>query len=156
MVSVQEVIQTGESIVVGTDGSESAKRALGEAVRLAQALKADVHIVSAYEPLRGAHIVGAPEGAAKVWAPLPDSQVEGTLGEAAAFVRMRNVPVETHAVRKDPAAALLEVAGSVGASLIVVGSRGMHGAKRFVLGSVPNTVSHNAHCNVLIVSTDRD
>ena len=40
------------------------------------------------------------------------------------------------------------------ASLIVVGSRGMHGVKR-VLGSVPNKVSHGARCSVLIVSTDR-
>ena len=50
--------------------------------------------------------------------------------------------------------ALLKVARDVDAALIVVGSRGMHGAKR-VLGSVPNTVSHQAPCNVLIVSTDQ-
>ncbi|HXR28158.1 MAG TPA: universal stress protein, partial [Solirubrobacteraceae bacterium] len=61
----------------------------------------------------------------------------------------------THAVRKRAADALLDVAADVGASLIVVGSQGMHGAKRFTLGSVPNKVSHQARCNVLIVSTDR-
>ena len=52
--------------------------------------------------------------------------------------------------------ALLGVATEVSASMIVVGSKGMHGAKRLVLGSVPNKVSHNACCNVLIVSTDQD
>jgi nucleotide-binding universal stress UspA family protein len=62
------------------------------------------------------------------------------------------VPVVKHAVERDPAVALLEVADEVNASMIVVGSRGMHGAKR-VLGSVPNTVSHRANCNVLIVAT---
>ena len=67
-----------ESIVVGTDGSESAQRALDEAVRIAKALDAEVHVVSAFEPLRGAKVTGAPEGAAKVWAPLPDSKVEAT------------------------------------------------------------------------------
>jgi nucleotide-binding universal stress UspA family protein len=44
------------------------------------------------------------------------------------------------------------VAESEGADLIVVGSRGMSGAGR-LLGSVPNTVSHRAHCDVLIVAT---
>jgi nucleotide-binding universal stress UspA family protein len=144
-----------QSIVVGTDGSDTAALAVDEAVRLAKALGAEIRIVSAYEPLRGANIKGAPEGAAKVWAPLPDTLVNATLEQAAAKVRTSGVKVETHAVEKDPADALLEVAADVAASLIVVGSQGMHGAKRFVLGSVPNKVSHHARCNVLIVSTDR-
>jgi nucleotide-binding universal stress UspA family protein len=145
----------GESIVVGTDGSETAKQAVDEAIRLATSLGAELHVVSAYEPLRGARITGAPEGAAKVWAPLPDAKVDATLQEAAALIRMRNVPVKTHAVERDPADALLEIAGNVGASLIVVGNQGMHGAKRLTLGNVPNKVSHRAQCNVLIVATDR-
>ena len=143
-----------DQIVVGTDGSESAQLAVSEAVRLAKSLGGQVHLVSAYEPLRGAKISGAPEGAAKVWAPLPDSAVEGILSQAAAAIRLQDVPVETHAIEGEPADALLGVAGQVGANMIVVGSRGMHSAKRFVLGSVPNTVSHKARCNVLIVSTD--
>ena len=144
----------GEAIVVGTDGSDTAQRAVDEAVRLAGALGAELHVVSAFEPLRGAKIAGAPEGAAKVWQPLPDSQVESTLSQAAARVRMKNVEVTTHALQKDPADALLEVAEKVGADMIVVGNKGMHSASRFVLGNVPNKVSHRARCNVLIVSTD--
>lgn len=143
----------GESIVVGTDGSETAGRAVEEAVRLAKALDGEIHLVSAYEPLRGAHVTGAPEGAAKVFAPRPDSKVESTIEQAEASVRFAGVPVKTHTSQKDPADALIEVADEVGAHLIVVGSRGMHGARR-VLGSVPNSVSHKAHCNVLIVNTD--
>jgi nucleotide-binding universal stress UspA family protein len=142
-----------EQIVVGTDGSETAKVAVGEAVRLAKSLGAGVHLVSGYKPLRGAKIAGAPEGAAKVWAPLPDSNVEAVLSEAAAGIRMQDVEVKTHALEEEPADALLRVAGEVGASMIVVGSKGMHGAKR-VLGSVPNAISHKAACNVLIVWTD--
>ena len=142
-----------EQIVVGTDGSETAKVAVSEAVRLAKSLGAGVHLVSGYKPLRGAKIAGAPEGAAKVWAPLPDANVEAILSEAAAGIRMQDVQVETHALEEEPADALLNVADQVGASMIVVGSRGMHGARR-VLGSVPNAVSHKASCNVLIVSTD--
>jgi nucleotide-binding universal stress UspA family protein len=144
----------GDSIVVGTDGSDRAKRAVQEAVRLAKALGVELHVVSAFAPLRGARISGAPEGAAKVWAPLPDSQVEATLSEAAAGVRGHDVPVTTHAVEGDPADALLEVAADVDAGLVVVGSKGMHGARRLALGNVPNQVSHKARCNVLIVNTD--
>jgi nucleotide-binding universal stress UspA family protein len=143
----------GEHFVVGTDGSETAKVAVAEAVRLAKSLDAEVHLVSSYKPLRGAKIAGAPEGAAKVWAPLPDANVEAVLSEAAAGARMAGVKVETHALEEEPADALLKVADDVDATMIVVGSRGMHGAKR-VLGSVPNAVSHKASCNVLIVSTD--
>lgn len=142
-----------EAIVVGTDGSESAKVAVQEAVRLAKALGAEVHLVSAYEPIRGAH-VQAPEGAAKVWAPLPDSDVTARLSEAEAGVRLSEVAVKTHAREGDPADALLEVADKVNAAMIVVGSRGMHGARRLVLGNVPNKVSHRARCNVLIVNTE--
>ena len=142
-----------ERIVVGTDGSDSARLAVDEAVRLAESLGGEVHLVSAFEPLRRVKIA-APEGAAKVWAPLPDAQVDAILSQASAAVRMRNVPVKTHALEGDPADALLEVADQVEATLIVVGSQGMHGAKRFVLGSVPNKVSHRARRNVLIVSTD--
>jgi nucleotide-binding universal stress UspA family protein len=142
-----------EQIVVGTDGSEQANVAVSEAIRLAKSLGADLHLVSAFRPLRGARIAGAPDAAAKVWAPLPDAGVEAILSEAAAQVRLREVPVEIHALEGEPAHALLKVAEEVGASMIVVGSRGMHGPRR-VLGSVPNTVAHKAHCNVVIVATD--
>jgi nucleotide-binding universal stress UspA family protein len=136
-----------ESIVVGTDGSETAKRAVAEAARLARALGAEVHIVSASAPL------SAVSGEFVV--PVADDvdALEATLAEAAAAVRADDLTVHTHAVTRSPAEALLEVAAAVGASTIVVGNRGMHGARR-VLGSIPNTVSHRARCNVLIVLTD--
>lgn len=143
-----------DSIVVGTDGSDTAKQAVAEATRLAKALGAQVHVVSAYEPLRGARVHGAPEGAAKVWAPLPDDQVEAILSETAAAVRQAQLEVTTHAVREDPADALIGVADRVDATMIVVGSKGMHGARRLALGNVPNKVSHRARCNVLIVATE--
>jgi nucleotide-binding universal stress UspA family protein len=142
-----------DSIVVGTDGSETAKQAVSEAVRLAKALGAQVHVVSAYEPVH-AKVTGAPEGAAKVWQPLPHDHVEGILDQAVAGVRVAGVDVTPHAIRKDPADALIAVADEVGATMIVVGSKGMHGARRLALGNVPNKVSHHARCNVLIVATD--
>jgi nucleotide-binding universal stress UspA family protein len=143
----------GNSIVVGTDGSETAKQAVAEAVRLAKALAAPLHVVSAYEPLN-AKVTGAPKGAAEVWRPLPDDKVEGILTAAVSGIRLEGLEATAHALRKDPADALIEVADEVGASMIVVGSKGMHGARRLALGNVPNKVSHHAHCNVLIVATN--
>lgn len=143
-----------ETIVVGTDGSQTAQQAVAEAVRLAKAFRAEVHVVTAYKALRGARIAGAPEGAAKVWALHPDDLAARTAEAAIASVRLAGVTCESHLVEHDPADALLEVAQEVGADLIVVGSQGMAGAKR-LLGSVPNKVSHEARCNVLIVSTHK-
>ena len=53
----------------------------------------------------------------------------------------------------DPADALIGAAQDIGADLIVVGSRGMSGMRRFILGSVPNRVSHHCPCSLLIVDT---
>jgi nucleotide-binding universal stress UspA family protein len=144
-----------ESMVVGTDGSDTAKRAVEEATRLAKALDSQLHVVSAYEPLRGARIVGAPEAAAMVWSVAPDAQVQAVVDEAVASVRIHGVEAEPHVLAGDPADALLDIAEREKADLIVVGNHGMHGVKR-VLGSVPNKVSHRARCSVLIVSTDHD
>jgi nucleotide-binding universal stress UspA family protein len=71
-----------------------------------------------------------------------------------AAVRMRNagLDVHCHAVDGDPAEAILDVADEANADLILVGNRGMTGARR-MLGSVPNKLSHHANCDVMIVAT---
>lgn len=143
-----------DTIVVGTDGSDTARQALAEAVRLAKALDAELHVVTAFEPMRRANIVGAAEGAKQVWGPLPNDLARSIIDDAEAAVRVAGVRADPHLIQKAPADALLEVANEVGASMIVVGSKGMSGARR-LLGSVPNKVSHEARCNVLIVSTHK-
>ncbi len=95
-----------ETIVVGTDGSETAKRAVQEAVRLAKALEAELHIVAGFRPMY-ANISGAPTGAAKVWQPLPDSHVEAMIQETEAAVRIAGAKAKTHIARGDPADVLL-------------------------------------------------
>jgi nucleotide-binding universal stress UspA family protein len=153
--SSAEEAAMADAIVVGTDGSETATRALEEATRFAKALACELHIVSAYEPMHGAKVSGS-QGAAVEGQSVPaDAEVRTVVDEAAAHARMDGVEARTHTVTGDPADALLEVADKVDAGLIVVGSRGMHGMKGRVLGSVPNKVSHSARCNVLIVGTDR-
>jgi nucleotide-binding universal stress UspA family protein len=66
------------------------------------------------------------------------------------------VTIEFHSSTGEPAEALLELAEKLQADLIVVGNRGMSGMKRFLLGSVPNKISHHAPCSVLIVNTERE
>ena len=61
--------------------------------------------------------------------------------------------MQTIARQGEPADAILDVAEEENADLIVVGNKGMTGAKRFLLGSVPNKVSHHAPSSVLIVRT---
>jgi len=87
------------------------------------------------------------------WMVNPRADVEATLRDAAAAVEAAGVPVRTYAREGDPADAILDVAEERGAELIVVGNKGMTGAKRFLLGSVPNKVSHHAPCSVLIIRT---
>jgi nucleotide-binding universal stress UspA family protein len=143
------------SLVVGTDGSETAGEAVRQATELAQRLGAGVHLVSAYEPV--------PEGRLREerqqipedlqWMVNPREDVDVTLEEAAKGMRAAGVDVKTHAREGDPADAILDVAEEEGADLIVVGNKGMTGAKRFLLGSVPNKVSHHAPCSVMIIRT---
>lgn len=140
------------SIVVGTDGSETADRALTRAFEMARLTGARLHVVSAYAPAPTRVTGGAPPAEAAEWSVRSDFEVEGVLDRATSRGRADGVEVETRAPKGDPADAILEVASETGADLIVLGSRGMQGARR-VLGSVPNKVSHRAPCDVLIVQT---
>jgi nucleotide-binding universal stress UspA family protein len=67
-------------------------------------------------------------------------------------VGLSGLKVELHARSGPPAAVLVRHAEEVGADLIVVGSKGMQGARRLI-GSIPNTVAHSASCHVLIAKT---
>src|SRR3712207_2172432 len=143
------------SIVVGTDGSETATEAVKQAVELAQATGARVELVSAYEPVSGQRLR---EESTQVpddmqWMVNPREDVDATLSDAKDLAEEHGVEVQQHARQGDPADAILDVAEETKADLIVVGNKGMTGARRFLLGSVPNKVSHHAPCSVLIIRT---
>jgi nucleotide-binding universal stress UspA family protein len=143
------------SIVVGTDGSETASYALAQAIALALPLGARLEVVSAYQPVSKARLNAeskeAPEGFQ--WAINPHEDVEATLQAAADAALAAGVEARTHSRQGDPADALIAVAEEQNADVIVVGNKGMTGTKRFLLGSVPNKVSHHAPCSVLIIRT---
>lgn len=144
------------SIVVGTDGSQTAKTAVRYAIDLARELGARLQIVSAYEPVAAQRLRGEKLEVAKdlQWIVNPHEDVLAMLAEARQEAVGAGVEqVETFARQGDAADAILDVAEEQRSDLIVVGNRGMTGAKRFLLGSVPNKVSHHAPCSVLIVRT---
>ena len=144
------------SIVVGTDGSESAREALRQAIVLAARDGARLDIVSAYESVPAAQPrerAGPPPEDAE-WMLARREEVDTVLREAQAEAETAGVTAVTRASQGHPADAILDVAEEQHADLIVVGNRGLAGAKRFLLGSVPNRVSHHAPCSVLIVRSD--
>jgi nucleotide-binding universal stress UspA family protein len=142
-------------IVVGTDGSETAGEAVHQAVDLAKLTGAQLSIVSAYAPVPKRRVqdeqAAAPADVQHQIGPRED--VNLILEAAAAEARKEGVEVQTHPAEADPAEAILDVAEKTKADLIVVGNKGMTGARRFLLGSVPNNVSHHAPCSVIIVRT---
>ena len=144
-----------KSIVVGTDGSDTAAQAVQQAVDLARSVGATLQLVSAYEPVPAQRLrderLQAPEDLQ--WAVNPREDVDATLEAAAEVARKAGVPLSVYPRQGDPADAILDVAEEQGADLIIVGNKGMTGAKRFLLGSVPNKVSHHAPCSVLIIRT---
>jgi nucleotide-binding universal stress UspA family protein len=148
-------------IVVGTDGSETASRAVQEATAIASLAGATLHIVHA-SPRRAPGVIaavasgGVSELAAVDRHHTMDAESAEICEQAAAEARRVGVEVELHTVTEEPADALVVVAERVDADLLVVGNRGMSGARRFVLGSVPNNVSHHAPCSLLIVDTTTD
>jgi nucleotide-binding universal stress UspA family protein len=144
-----------ERILVGTDGSGTADEAVRQAVELARATGAKLEIVSAYEPVRQSQLR---EEAGEIPADLayavgPRENVNGILEAAVGEAERAGVETRSYAREGDPADAILDVAEETKADVIVIGNKGMTGARRFLLGSVPNKISHHAPCSVYIVRT---
>jgi nucleotide-binding universal stress UspA family protein len=147
-----------ENIVVGTDGSATAGVAVRHAAVLAKAGGGTVHVVHAFQNVS----LGMAAMASGTGGPAVDLdrlnvglQDYGDTVVTAAKQELEadGVTVVTHVVSGDPADALVQVANDIKADLLVVGNRGMSGIKRFMLGSVPNRISHHAPCDLLIVNT---
>jgi len=143
------------SIVVGTDGSDTAREAVKQATELASRLGSKLFLVSAYEPVPEGRLRDERQDVPQdmQWMVNAREDVESTLRDGAETIKGAGVEVETFAREGDPADSILDVAEEKDADLIVVGNKGMTGAKRFLLGSVPNKVSHHAPCAVMIIRT---
>jgi nucleotide-binding universal stress UspA family protein len=127
-----------ETVAVGTDGSETAGRALAQAMDLAERFGASLVVLSAFDDRN-------PE-----WASNAAEQSERILAFAEEAAAERGIECRSALAAGDPGEVLVSLADQHGADLLVVGNKGM---ERRVLGSIPNTVTHKATCSVLVVKT---
>jgi nucleotide-binding universal stress UspA family protein len=119
-------------ILVGTDGSATASKAVARAVEVAATTGARLTIMTAGRGERSQRVVD----------------------EAAAAHSGSGVPIDTAVVDDEPVAALVDTATDGGYDLVVVGNKGMTGMSRFFkLGAVPNKLSHHLPTSLLIVRT---
>jgi nucleotide-binding universal stress UspA family protein len=140
------------TIVVGTDGSATAALAVAQAAQLARRSGATLHLVAAFQmPAAGGDPVSGALLGQFTTSEEQMSLAEKMLEEVASELS-GGLDIELHAKSGPPAAVIVGHAEEVGADLIVVGSKGMQGARR-IIGSVPNTVAHSAGCHVLIAKT---
>jgi nucleotide-binding universal stress UspA family protein len=137
-----------QKMVVGANESATAAQAVRVAAELARLTEAELHIVTAAAPrsVQGRRVPA--EFRSTVTADFADT----VLADVASVVKAAGVEPVVHAASGGPADALVRIAEEVGADVIIVGNKGMRGARR-VLGSVPNSVAHHAPCSVLIVDT---
>lgn len=135
-------------ILVGVDGSDTSITASRRAAELAAALDSKLYVLTAFH---STETQWYQEGSDTITVNPADS-AEAIANRAADELRSIAGDVEAGIMYEKPGDALLAEANRLEASLIVVGNRNMQGVKR-VLGSVANTVSHNAPCDVYIVKT---
>lgn len=158
-------------ILVGTDGSETATKAVEMAASLASALGVKPVVVCAYEPPSEEELDRArsdPNDPVAQWKSgrtqreTPDefkwriaaaSQAEDILERANAHAAKAGAEAEVRAIKGSPAETLISLAEDEAFDLVVVGNVGMAGAKRFKLGNVPHRISHHAPTDVLILRT---
>jgi ubiquinone biosynthesis protein len=119
---------TIERILVGTDRSETATRAVKWAADMARRYDAELIVL----------------------------QAGGAREELERYV-VDNAPGARYRVdsEEDPAASIIAAAQAEDVDVIVVGNVGMSGRREFLLGNIPNRVSHNARCTVVIVDTSQ-
>ena len=125
-------------VMVATDRSETAERAVRFATDMAERYDAELFVL---------RVLLADEGGlAEAGRELAEHarELAGDRGRSAVVVG------------EDPAETIIEAAKREAADVVVVGSVGMSGRKEFLLHNVPNRVSHNAPCTVVIVQTQRD
>jgi nucleotide-binding universal stress UspA family protein len=143
---------TYRTVVVGTDGSSSAERAVEQAVELAAADQARLVIVTAFERTDSEPDEGVPADVR--WMATDPNEAERHARHGRHIAAERGVSdVVVQALEGEPADELLDAADTFDADLIVVGSVGLTGSSRFLLGSVAGNVLHHASCDVLVVHT---
>ena len=136
-------------VAVGTDGSETADEAVREAAEIARRFGAKLVLLSAFERSKGSSAARS-QNVELQWTSNSSARVRSILERIEEDLGKDGIDCETRADEGDAGEVLVRLAEECGADLLVIGNKGM---KRRVLGSVPNTVTHNAGCSVLVVKT---
>ncbi len=137
------------TVAVGTDGSETADEAVRQAAEIARRFGAKLVLLSAFERSKGSSAARS-RNIELQWASNTSARVRSILERIEGDLGKEGIDCETRADEGDPGEVLVRLAEECEADLLVIGNKGM---KRRVLGSVPNTVTHNAGCSVLVVKT---
>ena len=124
---------------------------MSTAVELVKVLGGTLHVITAYKPPDPPRMDKLPD---EFFDRVTDP-ADLLLEKLRASISGEGVEAKYYPATGDPADAIVRVADQIGADLIVVGNKGMKGVRR-VLGSVPNSVAHQANCSVLIVDTVSD
>ena len=140
------------TVAVGTDGSDTADKAVDFAIDLARRFEARLVVISSYRPVSETRLkqeqMDAPEDVQ--WTINPEEDVAAILSDVEDKAREAGLSTTTVSSQGDPADVLVDQAEEQGADLLVVGNKGM---QRRILGSVPNSVAHKARCHVVLVKT---
>ena len=137
------------TVAVGTDGSATATEAVKEAAEFARRFDAKLVLLSAFQDSKGSG-AGKGQDVELQWASNSSARVRSILERIEENLGKDGIDCETRADEGDASEVLVRLAEECRADLLVIGNKGM---KRRVLGSVPNTVTHNAGCSVLVVKT---
>jgi nucleotide-binding universal stress UspA family protein len=133
-------------VMVGTDRSETAEQAVRWAASFADRFDAELYVVQVIVP---EHPAGTEHGAAERSKATAKAEELVRHAQTIAGERGRGRII----VDEDPAFAIIRAAQEDEIDVLVVGNAGMSGRKEFLLGNVPNRISHNARCTVIIVNT---
>jgi nucleotide-binding universal stress UspA family protein len=141
-----------KTIAVGTDGTDTAAKAVEFAIDLAQRYDAELVAISAYRPVSESRLKAEQRDAPEEiqWSINPTEDVEAILKEVEEKAQAAGLGVTTVAGDGEPADVLVQHAEEQGADVLIIGNKGM---QRRILGSVPNSVAHKAPCTVVVVKT---
>jgi nucleotide-binding universal stress UspA family protein len=144
-----------QPILLATDGSPSARRAVAEAVALAKAAGRPLVVLAVWQVPVTTYAYGPVP-----WVPeLADAErkrAENAIEEAAAIAKAEGVDPETVLVEGLPVRTICDVAEEHDAGMIVLGSHGWGRVKRLWFGSVSTGVLHEAHRPVLVVPSEEE
>jgi nucleotide-binding universal stress UspA family protein len=131
-----------DRVLVATDGSPHAKRALREAIGIVRRFDAELYVLSVVDD-RLARSAATEETYREI--------AERALRVAESESAQADVGVTTVVETGSPPTGILDYAAEIDADLVVVGNRGRSGLDRFVVGSVAERVVRGANCSVLVV-----